>query len=175
MIEFYKDIHAEKVNQSFILLNPTKDRVTDFELYFTMTVGFLMVMLILRYNHYSFVELLLVILSLVITFLLYKYREKIWYKTVLFDREKGVIQLERNFPYLRKTFPFAKTAIIRKNKKYYKHYYLKEISTAKTYLFCKTASSHSVDTIFTDYMESHEYTLEKLVDYEKENDENAVE
>lgn len=185
MIDMYRVINAEKVNRDYIIINHTGNRVLYFEIFFVVTIGVLFLIQVLSYNHQDILEFLFTVVLAGTTFLLYKFRRKIWRNSIVFDREKGTVQFNRTIPYLNKSFPFSKMELLEEQRtfehdhktSYYNVCLLKEGKQDKKYYVCQISTDivERIDYPFPrfirKYMTSDSRTLKNLIEYNREADE----
>ena len=172
MIEFYEDINAEIVNQSEIVLNPTDKRVEDFEILSVLTIVPFCIILVLNYNQQNGIEFLFSVTLLISIVLLYKFRKKIFYKKVVFDRTTKMLHLTSSLARTKRVFYFSEIFMLRKksifNKKYYHYFYIEEIETGKQYYLIKTTKNYHFVKLINEYLYSRNVIIKDLIDYEKE-------
>ena len=179
MNDMYRRINAKKVDSNFVILNHTDARVLNFDIWFTLSFGLLLIIQIFSYNSHTLIELFFTIFLIIVTLLISIYKKMIWYKLVVFNRAKGTITLKRNLPYTRETFNYSKIELIAKNKIIsdddstyeYISYYIKRKYNDTKYKICETDTNHNFKRFITKYMNSNEYLLNNLVKYDKEKDE----
>ncbi|WP_158976036.1 hypothetical protein [Cellulophaga sp. L1A9] len=180
MLDVYHSINAEEVNLNYILLNPTKNRMFTFDTYVLLPLTFVLLLLVSTYNHQGIIQMIFTLILLLTVIILNVYKRKIWHKTVKFNRVKGTIEFKSNFPRYKEIFNFS-TIEIRyedvniKNgedgNNYYTRYTLKSPHSTREYDICDTSQDFSFDHFINNYMNSDPSTIDNLILYKKNKDE----
>lgn len=181
MIDSYRDYKLKKVTENYIKLDYTKTRIFNFDIASFFSLGLFLIMQVFSYNRQDIVEYIITFSLLIITILLQYIKKNICYKTIIFDRVKGEIILNRNVPFLNETFIFSKCDIISKKKvlrddermKGYHCYsvYIKHKYQDPKYLLCNhSIKSKSFQNFIIGYMKSNKTVLDTLKLYDRDED-----
>lgn len=180
MIEMYRYIQAETVNDDYILISDTKNRLYFFDIMFFILFGVLLLIQVLSYNHQDLGEFIFTNILLVIVVVVDCFRKTICRKTIKFNRIQGTIEFKRTIPKIDETFVFSKVEIVPKKIDFidedgyrfnHKSYLLLTKNPEIKYLVCKSGPNMSFDTFIKKYMKSDERTLSNLIHYKREDDE----
>ncbi len=180
MIEMYRYIQAEEVCDEYILINHTHNRLISFDWILFFSVGILLIIQILSYNHQDLGEFIFTFSLLAFTVGLNFFREKICHKTIKFNRTKGTVTFKRTLLAINETYAFSNIEINLKNVDFvdedgyrfkHKSYFLKLKYGEGKYLICKSGPDMSFDNFIKKYMNSDERTLSNLLHYKREDDE----
>ncbi|MEL0650676.1 hypothetical protein V6246_04530 [Algibacter sp. TI.3.09] len=179
MIEMYRSINAEKVNDDVILINHTDTRVLYFEIFVLCPLGLMLIIQILSYNHQGLIEITITFLLLIITIILNIFKRKMCPKTIEFNRIKQTVIYKRTFPNINATYNFNNLDIKSKTinnitndgqKLHYKKYLIQVKNKNISYRLCKSNPDMSFDSFINKYMESDKKTIKTLIHYNKTDD-----